>query len=381
MKRQVALILTLLLSVSPVLTADDDAAAPTKSGPRAEEFRKVHQKMNLLLADLLELRVKYRTASEDQRSDIQLQWNEKIAEGKTLEPQLIEAAEKAYAEAPNTDPQLAVFLIVLLDEAVQADEYELAAKIGKLLMDNNCPEKGIANLAGIAAFEVSDFAAAEKYFNVAAKQGRYQSVAKNDKLAQRGLYCRARVGDYKKIWAAEKAIRDREAKEDYLPRVRLKTTKGDIDLELFEDQAPNTVANFISLVERGFYKDMPFYHVVQGLFALTGDPTGSGFGGPGYSIPCECYEPNHRNHFRGSVSMANSGRDTGGSQFFITFVPIEDLDGKKTVFGRVIKGMDVLAKLQRRDPTDKEAARADRISEAEVTWKRPHEYKPQIMPD
>jgi cyclophilin family peptidyl-prolyl cis-trans isomerase len=381
MRHRIALTLTLLLFSALSVLAADNAAAPAKPGPRAEEFRKVHQQMNTLLAELAQLQIKYRTASENKRSDIQLEWNDLIAEGKAIEPQLIETAEKAYAEAPNANRQLTVFLVMLLEEMVQADDYEPAAKIGKLLMDNKCSEKRVPNLAGIAAFAVSDFDAAEKYLEAAAKQGYYHSAKRNDKLAQAGLNFLGRVGQYRKAWAAEKVIRDREAREDNLPRVRLKTTKGDIDVELFEDQAPNTVANFISLVQRGFYKDVTFHQVSQGLAAQAGDPTGTGFGGPGYSIPCECYEPNHRNHFRGSLTMANAGRDTGGSQFFLTFVPLQHLDGRNTVFGRVIAGMDVLAKLQRRDLDDKEAPRADRILDAEVIRKRPHEYKPQVMPD
>ncbi len=105
--------------------------------------------------------------------------------------------------------------------------------------------------------------------------------------------------------------------------------------------------------------------------AQGGDPKGDGSGGPGYTIPCECYEPNHRLHFRGSLSMAKQeARDTGGSQFFLTFVPTTHLDGKHTVFGRVVEGMDVLTKLQRRDPSAAKPADADKIIEATVVRKR-----------
>ncbi len=86
-------------------------------------------------------------------------------------------------------------------------------------------------------------------------------------------------------------------------------------------------------------------------------------------------------HFRGSLSMAHRGRDTGGSQFFLTFVPTAFLDGRHTVFGRVVKGMDVLAKLQRRDPKDTEAPRPDKIIEAKVLRKRPHEYTVVKLPE
>lgn len=378
MRNRIALtFLSLLLGVLPVLAADD-AAAP---GARTEEFRKVHRQLNSVLAELAQLQIKYRTANEDQRAEILLQWKELIAKGEKLEPKVFDAAEKAYAEAPNADKHLTDFLAMLLEEKVLADDYEPAARIGKLLMENNCTKKRVPNLAGIAAFAVSDFADAEDYFNAAGTQGYYQTAAKDDKLAQTGFMDLQNIPHYKKAWIAEKTIRDREAKEDTLPRVLLKTTKGDIELELFEDQAPNAVANFISLVQKGYYKDVTFHRVLQGFMAQGGDPTGTGGGGPGYTIACECYQPNHREHFRGSLSMAHAGRDSGGSQFFLTFVPTLHLDGKHTVFGRVIGGMDVLSKLQRRDPEDKEAARADKIIEAKVIRKRLHEYKPKVMAD
>ncbi|MBU4272461.1 MAG: peptidylprolyl isomerase [Planctomycetes bacterium] len=166
-----------------------------------------------------------------------------------------------------------------------------------------------------------------------------------------------------------------------MPRVLLKTSKGDILIELFENEAPNAAANFISLVENGFYDGLTFHRVLPGFMAQGGDPRGNGSGGPGYSIACECYKPNHRLHFRGSLSMAHAGRDTGGSQFFLTFVPAPQLDGKHTVFGRVIGEMDVLSNIQRRNPDDKEAPPPDKIIEAKVIRKRPHEYKPEKMPE
>ncbi len=202
------------------------------------------------------------------------------------------------------------------------------------------------------------------------KTDYYQSASKEDKLAQIGQFYLQDVANYKESWAKEKAIRDAEAKADDLPRVLLKTNKGDIVIELFENQAPNAVANFISLVKKGFYNGLSFHRVLAGFMAQGGDPKGDGTGGPGYTIACECYRPDHRLHFRGTLSMAHAGRDTGGSQFFLTFVPTPHLDGKHTAFGRVVEGMDVLAKLQRRDPGDPEAPRPDKIVEAKVLRKR-----------
>ncbi|OHB73277.1 MAG: hypothetical protein A2V70_20170 [Planctomycetes bacterium RBG_13_63_9] len=172
-----------------------------------------------------------------------------------------------------------------------------------------------------------------------------------------------------------------EAKADDLPRVLLKTNKGDIEIELFENEAPNTVANFVSLVDGGFYDGLTFHRVLPGFMAQAGCPQGNGHGGPGYLIPCECYEPNHRLHFRGSLSMAHAGKDTGGSQFFLTFLPTSHLDGRHTVFGRVVKGLDVLHKIQRRDPEELGAPDPDKIIEAKVLRKREHAYEPKKVGD
>ena len=111
--------------------------------------------------------------------------------------------------------------------------------------------------------------------------------------------------------------------------------------------------------------------------AQGGDPNGNGSGGPDYTIACECHQPNRRNHFAGSLSMAHGGRDTGGSQFFLNFMPTPGLNGKHTVFGRVIEGMGTLASLQRMDPDHPDpGATPDEIVKATVIRKRDHAYEP-----
>jgi len=176
----------------------------------------------------------------------------------------------------------------------------------------------------------------------------------------------------------ELVLRTQEARADDLPRVKLTTSKGEIVLELFENEAPETVSNFISLVKAGYYDGLKFHRVLDGFMAQTGCPKGDGTGGPGYNIHCECYKPLYRRHFTGSLSMAKTpARNTGGSQFFITFARTENLDGKHTVFGRVIEGMDVANSLQRIDPrTPDDRITPDTIEKAEVLRDRGHEYKP-----
>ncbi|HEY1066607.1 MAG TPA: peptidylprolyl isomerase [Pirellulales bacterium] len=188
----------------------------------------------------------------------------------------------------------------------------------------------------------------------------------------------AQDGADAEISQEEQAVRAAEAKADDLPRVKLSTSKGDMVLELYENEAPNTVANFISLVDKGFYDGVKFHRVLEDFMAQGGDPTGTGAGGPGYKIACECYAENARKHFPATLSMAHAGRDTGGSQFFITFTKTSFLDGKHTVFGRVIEGQDVLAKIQRIDPSrPRPGVTADTITKATVIRKRDHEYKPK----
>ncbi|MEX0712393.1 MAG: peptidylprolyl isomerase [Pirellulales bacterium] len=164
--------------------------------------------------------------------------------------------------------------------------------------------------------------------------------------------------------------------ENDLPQVSLQTSQGDVVIELFEDQAPGTVANFINLVEQGFYDGLKFHRVIENFMAQGGCPKGTGTGGPGYAIACECYRPDARQHARGSLSMAHAGKDTGGSQFFITFKPTPHLDGKHTVFGQVITGMEVVDELRRSDA----GGQPDKIVEARVLRKRDHPYEPQKLP-
>ncbi|MBI4235857.1 MAG: peptidylprolyl isomerase [Chloroflexi bacterium] len=128
----------------------------------------------------------------------------------------------------------------------------------------------------------------------------------------------------------------------------LVTEAGDIVIALAADKAPNTVNNFVFLARQGFYDGTTFHRVIPGFMAQGGDRTGTGTGGPGYRFPDE-FHPSLK-HETGVLSMANAGPNTNGSQFFITYAPTPHLDGRHSVFGRVIRGMDVLGKVRPRDP-------------------------------
>ena len=129
----------------------------------------------------------------------------------------------------------------------------------------------------------------------------------------------------------------------------LHTDKGDVVIELFADKAPATVNSFIFLAQNGWYDDVTFHRVIPDLFAQTGDPSGTGKGNPGYYVITEIL-PTLKFNRPGMVAMVNSGPDTSGSQFFITYSATPQFDGQYTIFGQVIRGMDVLESLTPRDP-------------------------------
>ena len=137
-----------------------------------------------------------------------------------------------------------------------------------------------------------------------------------------------------------------------LQYAKVSTSKGDIWLKLFPEEAPNTVANFAHLGNSGFYDNLTFHRVIPGFMAQGGCPSGTGTGGPDWAIACET-SSNTSLHRAGSLSMAHAGPDTGGSQFFITFVATPHLDGVHTIFGAIDEddtpSFDVLSSIEGED--------------------------------
>ncbi len=147
----------------------------------------------------------------------------------------------------------------------------------------------------------------------------------------------------------------------------IETDKGNIVVDLFTDKAPKTVNNFVFLAREGFYDDTIFHRVIKDFMAQAGDPTGTGTGGPGYRFGDE-FDSSLKHDKPGILSMANAGPNTNGSQFFITHVPTPWLNGKHTIFGQVVDGMDVLMSIPERDP-NKRNAPAVKIKTIEIQEK------------
>ena len=368
------------------VAAGKDAVAtqPQSETSSNSEFQKLFKRWQAALADLAQIQVGLRVSSPAGRAALTQQYMAATAQAFALEKQLQDAAEKAYG-AHDPDPEIGKLLFNVAVGDVRKDDYEDALRLAKLLIEGKYPDKNIYRIAATSAFATMDLDDAKKFL-LAMGDGKVPTEPDLQILG-------SEIEHYVPLWQREEKLRQAEAKAGNLPRVKLETSRGNIVVELFEDEAPNTVANFINLVEKKLYDGTQFHRVLPGFMAQGGDPLSKdpeknkeniGKGGPGYMIADEFQLPGRRDHFRGTLSMAHTAQpNSGGSQFFIMFAPQPNLDGGYTAFGRVIEGMDVLSNLQRINPDiehDKPSnVQPDKIIKAEVVRKRIHAYEPKTL--
>ncbi len=343
----------------------------------SEKWKSLLARRLAIFEQLQGLKKKFEAAAtSDEKRTVRDQYVDLIREFEVeIYPDMIDLAAAVYEK---NDGDLDAGEIVM-KEAFNNNDFDRSAEISSKLLAADRKTKDVLSMGAVSQFALHNFEQASAIFAEAQKVNRLD--------LRYGTYIDAAT-KYQELWKTEQELRDKEDAlegDAALPRIQYETTKGNIVFELFEDHAPNTVANTISLVEGGKYDGIGFHRVINGFMAQGGDPntldddpTNDGYGGPGYSIKCECFKEGTRMHFRGSLSMAHSGPDTGGSQFFITHLPTDWLNartepekGGHTVFGRVIEGMKVAASLRK----------GDKITKATVLRKRPHEYKPVITPD
>jgi cyclophilin family peptidyl-prolyl cis-trans isomerase len=351
------------------------AAAPVAGDPAAAkaEFAAANQAWDAILGEMSVLEAKYNQPGADKQA-IAADFETKLAAVRTAALRLEQAALTLVAFEPKNEKAREICGAVVAS-ALQNDDPVRALAGATKLAEAGAADETVMLMAATAAMVLAQPDAAADWLAKAKAAGLAPDRVAD--LEQAIARERPKVD-------AEMAKRKAEAAADDLPRVKLGTTAGDVVIELFENEAPNTVANFVSLVGKGFYDGTPFHRVIGGFMAQGGDPTGTGTGGPGYAVACECGNPGARKHFLGSLSMAHAGKNTGGSQFFLTFAPTEHLDGKHTVFGRVIEGFDVLPKLQRTQDDEGRpvpGVKPDKIVKAEVLRKRAHPYEPATLPD
>ncbi|MGL4854470.1 MAG: peptidylprolyl isomerase [Lentisphaeria bacterium] len=215
------------------------------------------------------------------------------------------------------------------------------------------------------------FEAEKRAFKVESMAGSKQIVRQDEKISTVEKSVKAEVVN------ASKSVVD-DAKN---PLIRFETSFGVMEFELFEDKAPNTVANFIELTEKGFYKGVSFHRIINGFMAQTGCPNSKigtrgalGGGGPGYRFADET-SSGLKHSGRGILSMANAGPGTNGSQFFICFRSLPSLDGKHTVFGRVVKGIEVLDDIEECGTRSGNPIETIRVLNVRVLRKRSTEYR------
>jgi cyclophilin family peptidyl-prolyl cis-trans isomerase len=358
-----------LIASPTILFAQDEPAAAAQ-----EDWTSLSTRFTTARTTVEKLGKEFREATAARQVEIQ-----KEAEGPIKEIQATYSKlQKMAAERYASDPTDVLAAKIVLEQAFKAHRYAEVAKIADQILKAEPKDQLALNLGGAAHFINHDFAKAKEVLTTAADA---------ELLTQDYAPFFQNAGEYLGFWEKEQKIRaaeDAAEGDQQLPRVEFDTTKGKIVVELFENEAPNTVANFVSLVESKFYDGLGFHRVIPMFMAQGGCPNTRegakaqpGTGGPGYAIKCECYAPNARMHFTGSLSMAHAGKDSGGSQFFLTHLPTAHLNADAaaqkghTVFGRVVEGLDAMQSLEV----------GDQIKSAKVLRKRNHEYKPETLPD
>jgi len=373
----------LMLCCTPVFS-QNDALAPMAT---AADWPALREEQDAKLAQLREIQAQFGTADEQQAKQLQAEGTKLLEEiFQDLFPRMRASATDLLKQETVDDDSLSAIAELAyrtFNENKFAEAGALAGAVYAKAPDteeNKVTRARAINIAAVCEFAQHNFEKSAELLADADKQ--------NLIIPQVGGQYLDSATNYIEYWKEEQARREQDAAAaEKLPEVELDTTRGRIVVELFEDDAPNTVANFISLVESGFYDGTKFHRVLPAFMAQGGDPNTKpgaedqpGTGGPGYTIKCEWDRPNSRRHFAGTLSMAHAGRDSGGSQFFLTHLPTPHLDkdvtvpaGKDahTVFGRVVEGLDVVLDLKRDDT----------ITSAKVLNKRDHEYKPETTPE
>ena len=362
-----AILFSMSANVKAQEEADEEKLPDT---PAIKAFNDAKAKIDKASEAIEALFAKARTLTRQDKEEIeklQADYTVKLAVLKKELKAMKSTGLAALKDAPKSKKIGDMMLQIAIGD-IQEDRYGSAYKLLTGLISSMNGADGLNDAAAMAAFGMNNFEAAKKHLKAAIDNKETQRLS--GRLSDDTLD--GHIADWKK----EQAIRAKEAVKNDLPRVKFETTAGDIVIELYENEAPQAVGNFVSLVEKKFYDGLVFHRVLPGFMAQGGCPEGRGSGGPGYNIYCECHKENYRKHFAGTLSMAHAGRDTGGSQFFLTFLPTPHLDGRHTAFGRVVEGMDVLGDLKRVDPRRPSGVEPSKIKKATVIRKRDHEYKP-----
>ena len=373
-----------------VSLAQDSSSVPASSVPASstqgdaglaaaqQEYEQALAELRRLTKDATRARVAYQTGTREESEQHRRDWDAAMEAGERQRGVLEQAAIRVLSLSPKPSKELLELVNQIHGSYVLGGRWSKAEKVAGVLRGPLASDEGFLSRDAIAAISSNHFAEAASF-----RSTYGHLISEMPKEAQQLFVS---LPELQSKYSREQKLLEQDAAGEPLPRVVLKTTKGRIELELFENEAPDTVGNFIQLVESGFYTNLNFHRVISGFMAQTG-----GYGtdkltrDPGYTIFDEFELAEARHHFQGYVSMANASvPQSASSQFFFTLVPTPHLDGKHTVFGRIISGQDVLESLVKTHEVDREGEEKevpgvtpDYIISAEVIRKRDHEYKPR----
>jgi peptidyl-prolyl cis-trans isomerase B (cyclophilin B) len=357
-----------------------EASAPEliSISPTTRPFQDRTQALRQVMGEMLELEVLYHN-SDTTKDEVELKerWYKKRDEVYTAYQAMLQTCLAEFLEAPNERQPLADYLYGQLKASVKRGEGKGWLPIAQALLDQRYPADDIISLYVQCCVTNNRFDLARAPYAKLVEDG--QASAELVKLYQE-------LQSMELAWQRELEAQSKDTSGPPLPQARVHTTKGSFVIELFENQAPEAVANFVQLAEKGFYKSHDFFMVIDNQLAQTGCPKSDGTGGPGYFIPEEEKSLEPRGLFSGYVGLAllKDLPDSGGSQFYINFLPQMMLgpeQGASRVFGRVISGMHNVCRLTRIDPKAKKDESqpppvADEILSIEIIGKRDHAYEP-----
>lgn len=374
----------LIVPATTLVAQEEEQSLNVATQPSIAELRKDYnaklEAWRSTIKSIREIGVKYFDSDKETSRELRKRWNELRKVGREQMAEVIESGMKLYAQLKEDDVELTKLLFKVQQKSIKEGRSLKAFQIGKLLLEKHSDNERIHFVTAKAAIRVNEFDFARKFSQTYATMLQEETA---------GAELFGKLEELNVGFQREQEFRTQEKKADDLPRVKFETTKGDFVIELFENEAPGAVSNFVQLVNDGFYDNKVFHRVVADFMAQTGsrDTQGNSYN-VGYRIFDECKQENARHHFYGSVSFANTGSpDSANCQFFVCTRPLMHLDGRHTVFGRVLSGLEVPELLGATHFLDENNAEkeienpvVDHIIKATVLRKRDHPYKAQLVP-
>ena len=342
-----------------------------------QQFQDSVEELRSAIKEAKFLGAKYYHSPADEAEEWEAKWVKAGERGAVAAEKMKASAIGLLLKKADPDPKIVTLCHSIARKLFDEGDYEYAFEVAKRLVELDPRESSYDVLLARAAVMTNRFEIVKEFVDY--------DPDELSQIPKKELETFKNVAELKQDYDRELELRAQEQQAGDLPQVELETTCGKIVIELFENQAPQTVGNFINLVESGFYDGILFHRVLKGFMAQAGSFTMRGPQSMSYTIYDEFDTDEARHHFRGSVSMATipGVPNSGSSQFFICFAPQTMLDGHHTVFGRVISDMKVLDDLAITVKTDAEGQEElledvmpDQIKSARVLRKRDHEYEP-----